>query len=319
MNREGFRVRKVVLEAEVVGPFLRDRFADVGDVALITGGAWSAAYQFTGDGQHLVVKFGQYVEDYLRDAHAGSWNLPHAPAPTVFELGVAFDGCFSIAEFVDGDAFDELTPDRFATAQASLLRAYEGIASVEAPGSGFGIWTGPTGAAPHPTWSAFLTSVPERDDERLSGWRERLAHQYESQVVFDAAQHVIERLAPSCPNERSFNHCDPLWGNILINTEGQIAALLDWGTSVIGDSLYDLAMLMFCEPWCAGINVETLHREADRRAGKSSVHERLHASLLHIGMEAMQYQAFANLQTDLAITTRVVNEITMRDTNTYRL
>ena len=42
-----------------------------------------------------------------------------------------------------------------------------------------------------------------------------------------------------------------------------------------------------------------LRAEARRRAGTADVDERLVASMLHIGLSALQYQAFAGLTEDL--------------------
>ena len=95
------------------------------------------------------------------------------------------------------------------------------------------------------------------------------------------------------------SHGDPLWGNILIADDGSVSALLDWGVSTVGDRLFDLAMLLFCEPWHAGIDTDRVRASAVRRAGTVDVGERLRACMLHIGLAALQYQAFAGLAEDL--------------------
>ena len=295
-------VEKIALQTEEVAVFLGQRFESVVSVALLRGGAWSSAFRFDADGRQRVVKFGRHREDYERDALAGSWSLPDAPTPEVFEQGDAFDGCYLISEFVTGANFDELPAERFAHAQSSLMKAYDALSEVELPGRGFGIWVGPSGDAPHGTWSEYLTSVPFRDDDRLRGWRERLTAVPQAKATFDRAQRLVERLAPNCPNERAVNHCDPLWGNILIADDHSVVAILDWGVSVAGDPLYDLAMLMFCQPWKPEINGQQLLAEARRRAGNGDLDERLRASMLHIGLGALQYQAFAGLIDDLATT-----------------
>ena len=210
-------VAKTELTPGQVGEFLRSEFDSVADVALLKGGCWSAAYRFVGDGRQLVVRFGMHRDDYERDALAGSWDLAAAPTPTVLAVGDAFDGCYAISTWVAGDGFDELPRARFTTAQESVMRAYEALASVALPGSGYGIWVGPSGNAPHATWADFLTAVPSRNDDRLRGWEERLNDHGDARLVFDRAQREVERLAPNCPNLRCVSHCDPLWRNILID------------------------------------------------------------------------------------------------------
>ena len=293
----------------MVAAFLGERFERVLGVTLLQGGAWSSAFRFDTDGRRLVVKFGRHREDYERDALAGSWNLPGAPTPNVLDLGEAFGGCYLISEFVHGQNFDELPADRFSAAQASLLRAYDSLSTIQLPGSGFGIWVGPSGDAPFTTWAEYLTSVPLRDDDRLRGWRERFDAAPDVRAAFDDGQRLVERLAVNCPNERAVNHGDPLWGNILIAADDSIAALLDWGVSVVGDRLYDLAMLMFCQPWKREINVELLATEAVRRSGSDDIDERIKASMLTIGLGALQYQAFAGHIDDLAKTSAWIDQI----------
>lgn len=290
---------KMELGDEVVRSFLAPRFGDVSGLELLKGGAWSAAYAFTADGRQLVVKFGHHRDDYERDALAGTWSLPDAPTPEVLELGDAFDGCYAVQPRMEGHRFDELPPERFDVALDAVLRAYEALATVTLPGSGFGSWTGPSGDAPMATWAEHLTSVPRRDDDRLRGWRERLHAHSDAQAAFDASQALLERLVANCPEDRAVSHGDPLWGNILIADDGSVAAMLDWGVSTVGDPLFDLAMLIFCEPWHAGIDTDRVWASAVRRAGTRDVDERLRACMLHIGLAALQYQAFASRAEDL--------------------
>jgi aminoglycoside phosphotransferase (APT) family kinase protein len=304
-------VAKTEFSIDEVTAFLRARHSSADAVTLLSGGAWSAAYRFTANGETFVVKFGRHRDDYERDALAGTWELPDAPTPPVLEIGDAFDdGCYCIAPWRTGDGFDRISADRFPHALRNVLRAYEAIAAVDMPGTGFGIWEGPHGNAPHPTWESFLTGVPERDDERLRGWRDRLSAHPDAHDVFNTAQHEIERLAPNCGNERAVNHCDPLWTNILIGPDDRVTAFLDWGTSIVGDPLYDVAMLLFCAPFHAGLKTHTdvIRVEATRRFG-TDVDERLRASMLHIGIAAMQYQAFAGHTDFLRMTAAWVSQI----------
>ena len=293
---------KIALSVADVAALMGQRFDRVDEVELLTGGAWSSAFRFLAAGRPMVVKFGRHRDDYERDALAGSWNLRTAPTPKVVELGDAFGGCYAVMSRVAGDPFDALPPSRFVRALDSLLVAYEALADVALPGSGFGIWLGPSGDAPHASWASYLTSVPDRGDDRLRGWQDRLHAHSEAQAVFDDAQREIERIAANCPNERAVNHGDPLWGNILIDERDEVSALLDWGVSVAGDPLYDLAMLLFCVPWKPEIDGDRVRAEATRRAGTVDVGERLRASMLHIGLAALQYQAFAGLPSDIAKT-----------------
>ena len=166
---------------------------------------------------------------------------------------------------------------------------------------------------PFATWPDYLVATPDRDDDRLRGWRERLQKHRETQVAFTEAQRIVERLAPRCVSERRVTHSDPLNANVLIDDSGDVSALLDRGVSVVGDPLYELAMLMFCEPWMPALERNLVRVDALRRYPNldgRDVDVRLHASLLHIGLGMLQYQAFAELTEFVAPSTEVVKRFT---------
>jgi hygromycin-B 4-O-kinase len=182
--------------------FLRDRFATVGDVTLVRGGAWSTAFAFTSGDRPLVVRFGRHVEDYEKDRIAGASSRSRLPTAAVYEIGEAFDGAYAVSQRLPGDKLDELPPERLNIALDSLVETLTAVAELELPGRGFGVWHAPGADAAHPRWRDFLTAVPSRDDERLRGWRDRLAAAAPAQRVFDAAQQILEELVASCPDRR---------------------------------------------------------------------------------------------------------------------
>lgn len=293
--------------------FLSDHGVESRDLLLLKGGAWSTAYRFVSNDEAFVVRFGKHPEDYERDRVAGTWHLLNAPTPEVFEIGDAFDGSFAISTWHEGDKFDELTGERAARATRSLLRAYEDVATIDLPGVGFGIWEGRSGDAPFATWPEYLVATPDLDDDRMRGWRERLQKHRETHAVFMEAQRIVERLAPQCVSERRVTHGDPLNANVLIDASGNVSALLDWGVSVVGDPLYELAMLMLCEPWMPALQRSLVRADALRRNPNLEARDvdvRLHASLLHGGLGMLQYQAFAELTEFLAPSTEVVKRFT---------
>ena len=293
------------LDTTAVLDFLRDRYGPaVGEPVLLKGGAWSTAFAFTDGGRSLVVRFGSHPEDYEKDRVAGSWSRPHLPTPTVFEIGDAFGGAFAVSQRLRGDPIDGLPPDRLAAATRSLLRAREALEGVEPPGHGYGMWRADNRRAPHDRWADFLTAVPARDDDRLRGWRERLAEATDAQRVFDAGQAALERLVHYCGDRRGVIHGDLLAGNVLVTRDDQISGVLDWGNSLVGDPLYDIAWLLFCRPWHPGIDAELLRTWGRARPDTTHLDERLLCYQLHIALDSMQYQAFARHDDDLRTTTR---------------
>ena len=287
-----------------VDRFLRDHYAAVTHITLLKGGAWSTAFGFNSGGEPLVVRFGQHGEDYAKDRMAANWSLPLLPTPPVFEVGEAFDGAFAVSQRLHGDKLDGLPAQRLTIAVDALMQSLVVLRTVELPGRGYGIWLAPDGTAPHRSWRDFLVAVPHRDDVRLRGWRERLAAVPDAQRVFDRGQLLLEQLAHHCADERGVIHSDLLYGNVLVSQDNRISAIFDWGNSLAGDSLYDVAWLMFWAPWHPGIDVDRVRRSAWTHFGGAEFDERLTCYQLHIALAGMQYQAFAGLSDDLDATAR---------------
>lgn len=295
---------KPAVELTDVERFLRDRFDAADGVTLLKGGAWSTAFGFSVGEQALVVRFGRYVEDYEKDRMASAWARPLLPIPAVLDVGEAFDGAFAVSERLDGQPLDALPADRMPSAIESLIDTLRELEDVALPGSGYGTWSAPTGNAPHLSWPDFLTSVPDRDWPRIHGWRDRLTAVTGAAQVFDRAQRLLEDLVHHCPDRRSVVHGDLLADNVLVTSDDRISAMLDWGNSLAGDPLYDVAWLMFWAPWQPGIDRDRLRRYAESRADDADLDQRLVCYQLHIALDGMQYQAFAGRERDLLATAR---------------
>jgi hygromycin-B 4-O-kinase len=60
----------------------------------------------------------------------------------------------------------------------------------------------------------------------------------------------MRELVESCPEERHLVHDDLINRNVLVDGD-RLSAVLDYGSSIYGDFLYDLAKLVFYRPWYA--------------------------------------------------------------------
>jgi hygromycin-B 4-O-kinase len=105
----------------------------------------------------------------------------------------------------------------------------------------------------------------------------------------------------ACPEHRGLVHGDLLAGNVLVAGEW-ITAVLDWGNSIAGDPLYDLAWLIFWSPWHPGLDPARLRSVADDLYGGSDIDERLRCYHLHIGLDGQQYSGFTRNWRQLAET-----------------
>jgi hygromycin-B 4-O-kinase len=301
------------LDPDTVLAFLRARFrgdVEPRSVERITHGEWSKAFFFgCADGSEFVVRFSARDEDFRKDQLAIRFGSARLPVRRLLEIGQAFNGFYAIAERVygefieqrDGAAMKRLLPSLFATFDACREADLSDTA-------GFGIWKG-DGSAPHATWrDALLSSAIDAPTNRTYGWQKRLRESDVGQRAFDAGYKRFEALIDACPNQRYLLHSDLLYFNILVHND-QISAVLDWGSSMYGDFLWDLAWITFWQPWYQQWSSVDFRRAAREHYASIGVEvpnfeERMRCYELAIGLDGLAYQAFAGHWDNLAWTSR---------------
>ena len=278
--------------------FLRPRFPNVVDVALLHGGAWSSSIAFRSDDHERVIRFGAYREDYEKDRVAARWRRPYLPIPEVLEIGDAFDGVYVVSVRHHGETLASLPLDRLRSAISELFHSLRAIRDIDAPGTGFGMWQAPSVIAPHDSWRAYLLDVGQRDDDRLRGWRPHLVSHATAGAVFERGLRLLERLVDVCPQTRKIIHAD-LPGNVLVAHDNRLNAIFDWGNSLVGDPLYDVAWLCYCAPWYPGLEPAQVMTLAREHFDDVDLVERVTCYTLHIALGELQYLAFAGVAQDL--------------------
>lgn len=260
--------------------------AEVGPVELLGEGAWSKAYGFAHQGQDLVVRFGRHREDFEKDRRAHAWANGDLPVPEVFEVGPVADGWFALSMRSRGIALEQVDADGWASVLPAVQGMFAALAAIDVPtGTGWGEWGG-DGTAPHQTWRAHLLSVAEDPPARRThGWRRRLASLPDQEVAFSTALGQLEELSQDLPEVRGVVHADLLNRNVLVDG-ARITAVFDWGCSMYGDPLYDLAWFQFWSPWHPALDVSGLTPSGP------DVDRRLCCCLLHIGLAHIAYNAY---------------------------
>lgn len=113
---------------------------------------------------------------------------------------------------------------------------------------GFG-GSGADGNVPYSSWKDYLLRVGHDDPERRpDGWRAKLANSPIGDSVFMEALERLKELVDVCPEKRHLVHGDLPYSNVLVKV-GQISTVIDWGNSVYGDFLYDIALLVYYWSW----------------------------------------------------------------------
>lgn len=296
-------------EADAEG-FLLTRFGgDVTGVAPIGHGEWSRAFSYRRAGAEYVIRFSAHETDFAKDRLAARHGSRELPVPEVLEIGEAFDGFFAISKRVAGGYLDELDAAGMGALLPALFGALDAARRADLSASaGYGVW-GDDGQGAYPSWRAALLDVgSDRPDDRTHGWRQRLAASPTGSGPFEEALDAVATLVGEGPDERHLIHSDLLNYNVLVAGH-RITAVIDWGCSMYGDFLYDLAWLTFWWPWYpawAGIDVR---REAERHYASVGLRvprfdERLRACEVHIGLAGQAYSAFTGRWPELEATAR---------------
>ncbi len=279
-------------------------------VVQIGEGAWSRCFGFSCDGQALVIRFGPYVDDFQKDQLAHAYATPDLPIPQVLEIGPALDGYYAISQRVYGLPLEEVSAEQWMALLPAVVAALEALRTADLTATvGFGGW-GADGNAGHSGWASRLLSVDQdTPDQRSHGWRERLARSSHGAATFawgfDLLKKIVDDAVPRC-----LLHCDLMNRNVLVDG-ARITGVLDWGCSVYGDHLYDLAWFEFWAPWHPQLNVASLRSALEQRwlekgYAPENKDARLLASYLHIGLERLAYHAYLeNWETLAAIADRM--------------
>ncbi len=286
--------------------FLRARYgADATAPRALRHGEWSTAYAFAAGGTALVARFSALEEDFAKDRLASRLASDALPVPRVLEVGKALGGWYAISERAPGVHIDDLDGAGMRRVLPSLFAAIDAERRADLAGtSGYGVWNA-HGRAPHATWrAALLDAARDSPDRRVHGWRSALEASATGTAPFDRAAAQLRRLVEAVPEERHLVHSDLLHWNVLV-ADGRVSAVLDWGSSLYGDFLYDVAWLCFWAPWSPAWRDIDFAAEAAaywRAAGVSlaNFEERLRCYQVHIGLDGQAYNAFVGRFDDVA-------------------
>ena len=104
-------------------------------------------------------------------------------------------------------------------------------------------------------------------------------------------------------------HSDLLNFNLLIAND-RVSAVLDWGSSMYGDVLWDLAWFRFWQPWYPAWQAIDFREEALHHAPEEAHFDaRLRCYELCIGVDGLAYQAFRERWDHIEATSRRIFEV----------
>lgn len=297
--------------------FLADRFGvQLGTVETIQPGAWSTVFAYTDRGHRRIIRFSHHLDDLEHDQRAAGWSTPAMPVPRVLELGVAFDRHYAISERVPGGFIDHLDGSGFRAILPALFAMLDDMRETDISNTtGFGGWD-TTGNGSAATWADYLLQVGvDNPASRNHGWRAALATSSIGDAGFETGLAHLHRLVEHVPNERHLIHSDLLNRNLLV-ADNRVTGVIDWGCSLYGDFLYDIAWFAYYWPWFPAWREVDFLAEVEthfQRIGLEvpNLHERIRCYQVHIGLGSQAYNAsigsWDNVRADTERTLALIN------------
>ncbi|HEX9435640.1 MAG TPA: aminoglycoside phosphotransferase family protein [Candidatus Limnocylindria bacterium] len=289
--------------------FLAERFGHVSDVVQLRRGLWSSAYSFRVGADRLVVRFGNIREDFDKDAFVGVRAPADMPVPRILEIGEALGAWYAVSRRFPGRHLDALDADAVRRRLPSLLDTLDGVRRIDlSDSSGYGLWTdGAIGAKP--SWRAETLEV----DRTAPEWGQATAPASLAARAFDIGMPRVRELVEHCPDDRHLVHSDLLHWNVLVEND-RVTGMLDWGSSLIGDFVYDIAWLMFWQPWFpqwSGIDFARTASEHYARVGVEvpAFEERLRCYELRIGLGDLNWYLSRHDDVNLARVAERIEEL----------
>lgn len=289
---------------EQASTFLHDRFSISPDQVILLGeGAWSRCFGYTDEGRELAIRFGHHIDDFEKDQVAHRYGTPALPVPGVYEIGEAFDGYFAISDRAHGTPLEELDTEAWLATVPAIVDALEALRAADITDTtGWGGW-GLDRQGANESWSSRLLSVDtDVPAMRTYGWRAKLAKSAEGDATFTWGYNLLKEVARD-DIPRALLHCDLINRNVLAEP-GRLNGVFDWGCSIYGDHLYELAWFEFWSPWYPQHDIGYLRAMLEARwrtQGYVPHHqeERLIAAYLHIGLDHLAYNAITGDQENL--------------------
>ncbi|HZC31315.1 MAG TPA: phosphotransferase [Gaiellaceae bacterium] len=260
-------------------------------------GEWSSVYAIRRGNEELVVRFSRFRDDFEKDRVAAGWSSPALPVPEVLDIGEALGVAYAVSRRAHGEFLETLDEARARAILPRLFAALDAQREIDLFGTtGYGLWTA-SGGGIQTAWREVVLAVGETvPPGRAAGWRERLESSPTGAGRFDEAHALLRELAEHCPEERHLVHDDLLNRNVLVAGD-RLTAVLDWGSSMFGDPLWDLALLVYGQKWFPGSRGIDFVAEAERHyaaIGLTVPHlrERVRCYAVRQGLAGMSYCAW---------------------------
>lgn len=282
---------KTKVDANEVLEFLKGFFEkEISAVSFIKGGEMSQAFSFKNAGNNYVIRINSKKYSYDKDRYAYkhfSSNL--IPIPKIFEIG-KFNRTlfFAISEKATGKNLEHFDHEVQERLEPQLVSVLDAIHCTKIPdGSKYGHWNA-DGVATFTSWKDFILNYK---DEVYSNWENLYKKTFLEKDVIKQIFKNIQNLSGFLPEGKFLVHGDYGFSNVISNGE-KITGVLDWGESIYGDFLYDVAWLQF---WHDKISYEQVFKKhyLEKNIEVPNYFERLLCYQLRLGAGSIGFFALS--------------------------
>jgi len=263
------------------------------NVSPIEMGELSRVFRYEKDGKAYVIHFKDNrdsleKERWIHDQYGAAYGLP---VPKVYKIGNAGAIHYSISDQMPGVPISALQPASIRQVIPSLIEQYIRLYRISAGDNseGYG-WFTPEGKAVHRTWTGYLTSTFEKDQEGFyEGWTELFDSSFLEKDLFYSLYEKMVELAAYAPKERYLVHGDFHLGNMLAEGE-QVSGIVDWEMAMYGDFMFDVAVM---DLWAPQLDFPKRLKTAVEQQGEDIPHfrERLLCYQLYKGIDGLRFYA----------------------------
>lgn len=238
---------KTVVESRELIKILRKEFnGPVSEIVALTGGEGSQAYSFKFNNEFYVIRVSDKgAETYFKDKYAyDHFRSASIPMPEVLKVHEGDNGySYAITKKVEGKLIKNLSQEGLEKTIPDLFKVLDEIHKTDiSKTTRYADWNR-HGVGISNSWKEAILDVGEFIIDKKTGKSMFDTTMLEKDFWNKSLARLVE-LVEFCPEERWLVHGDYGSDNVLAD-HGKITGVIDWGGSMYGDFLYDIAWLEF--------------------------------------------------------------------------
>lgn len=213
------------------------------DIIEVGHGEFTKAFGFNFDGDDLIFKIADGVEQFQKELFAGTnFNSLDVPIPKILRIDSFTNGRFyCISKKCPGEVIDRLSDIDLKLIIPEFTNMSTHLWTSPIKRNGWGLWNR-HGDGQFRSWVAFL----ESESENILSKPNNL----DSQKVYKYLHSKMIKYYPQLVDSRYLVHGDYGFNNIF-SYKNKISGVIDWGDSMYGDFVYDISWIQL---WSSQIN-----------------------------------------------------------------